>query len=171
VLDGGGVDPDLKTENRKYSSVLYALFQSDYIFDFATQYTLAHKEAINVQNFKFTDADYDAFVEYVKDKKLTYKTESETFLDSLENVAKEEHYSTAIANEIADLRTKIKHDKKQDLLKNKADISRTLAREIISRYAYTQGRIHYSILDDEDVKAATNALLNKSTYIEILTKK
>lgn len=171
VLDGGGVDPDLTFEGRKYTNVLFALVQSDYIFEFANEYVRNHPEKPVLKGFSISDSDYNEFENFIKDKKLEYKTESEFWLDSLETVAKKENYNSLLKNDLELLKDKIKHDKKQDIQKNKTEIKQELEQEIIARYYYQEGRIDLIVRKDSEVKSAIDLLMNKSEYAKILNQK
>jgi carboxyl-terminal processing protease len=169
VYDGAGVMPDVKTPEEKYSNVLVALISKYHIFNYATQYALNHKEIQPVKDFKLTDADYLAFVDYLKDKDYAYKTKSETELLELMKNAEEEKYFSDIRAEYVALANKMTSNKKDDLVKNKAEIKKFLEEEIVARYYFQKGRIEYSLRNDDDVKKCADLLADASRVKTLLT--
>jgi carboxyl-terminal processing protease len=170
VYDGAGVMPDLKTKDEKFENVLIALISKFHIFNYATQYALAHKEIAGVGNFELTDPEYRQFVDYLKDKDYSYRTKSETDLVDLKKNAEEEKYFSDLENEYNALVNKINSNKKDDLIKHKASIKKYLEEEIIARYYFQTGRIEYSLKKDDDLKEATTLLHDGGKIKSILTK-
>ena len=71
VYDGAGILPDQKTEDVKYSNVLISLINKHHIFNFVNTYLLKHPELqVKDQDFKLSDADYNEFIAYMKDKDI-----------------------------------------------------------------------------------------------------
>ena len=68
VYDGGGIDPDLQLPKPEDSKLVDALVSKDYIFDFATTYTILHSTIDDPAKFHLTDKDFDDFVAFVKPK-------------------------------------------------------------------------------------------------------
>jgi len=62
----------------------------------------------------------------------------------------------------------MKHDKKQDLLKNKAEIKRLLEEEIVNRYYLQKGRIERSLAWDNEVNEAVSLLHAPAKYQQLL---
>lgn len=116
-----------------------------------------------------TDGEFADFVEYLADKDITYSTSSERKLEELREVAQEESYYAAIEGTLQELQDKITHDKRNDIQKNRAEITRILELEIVSRYEFDKGRIANSLKDDPDVLEALKTLKNAPAYRDILT--
>jgi len=169
VYDGGGVDPDVLLDNRQFANITKALYASDYLFDFASDYVLKNKYENSWNGIN--DKDFEDFIVYVKDKKLDHQSDAEIWLDSLEQqVKKNEAENLVLKNSIQQLHQKLNRDKIEDIRKEKADITEFLNKEIISRYAYFQGRIDYTVKHDNEVKQAIQLLLDPKKYKEILRK-
>ena len=168
VYEGHGIMPDVKVEPLKYATVTAYLYAKNFIFDYATQYASAHPGIAPADQFKIDDATYADFMKFVKDRNFTYTTESEKKLMEFEKLAKEEGYYESIASQIEALERKLKADKENDLVKNRADIEDLLRLEIVGRYYYQTGRIVASLEKDEDLNTAFEILLDKNRYESIL---
>ncbi|MEQ9166633.1 MAG: S41 family peptidase, partial [Fulvivirga sp.] len=68
VYDGGGIDPDFDLNKETLSPIAYTLFTKGHIFDYATQYFYSHEKIASAKSFKLTDAEYDEFKAWLKDK-------------------------------------------------------------------------------------------------------
>jgi carboxyl-terminal processing protease len=169
VYDGAGIMPDIKTKEEKFENVLIALISKFHIFNYATQYAIAHKEIPPVKDFQISDAEYLQFVDYLKDKDYTYKTKSEADLAELKKNAEEEKYFNEIQTEYNALVNRMNSNKKDDLVKHKNSIKKYLEEEIASRYYFQKGRIEFSLKKDDDVREATRLLGDAGKIKTILT--
>ncbi len=169
VYDGGGIAPDLNVETVKYSNILASLMQKNLIFDYATKYRIAHANLPAAKDFKLSDAEYDEFVSFLKDKNYEYTTKSEKKLDELKTSATEDKTIDVISNDIDALKTKIAESKKQDLIKYKVEIKQFIEEEIASRYYFQNGRLEASLKDDPELKMAIETLNDNAKYAKILT--
>ncbi len=171
VYDGGGIEPDIKTDAREFTSLELVLINKNYIVDFATQYHLDHPQIGDAAGFEISDADFEAFVNYLSDKTYDYKTESEKQLELLKKMAEKENYFGAIAKEYEQLKTQLQHDKKADLYKEKTAIKELLSGEIASRYYYQKGRFESGFKFDGDIQKAIAILNDKAAYEKLLQAK
>lgn len=170
VYDGAGVTPDVKTSDVKMSNILLSLINKYHIFNYATEYVLKHKEIGEVKDFQLTEAEYQDFITYLKDKEYAYKSKSEVELQELQKNAEEEEYMNDLKAEFKALSDKITANKKDDLIKHKNAIKAYLEEEIISRYYFQTGRIEFNIKNDSDIKKALEVLKDESVIKNILTQ-
>ncbi len=171
VSDGGGIEPDVKIETSDLSKLSVALLNKNFIFNYATQYYYQHPTITKASDFVITDADFDSFVKWVDGKDYAYKTKTEEALDELKETATKEKYYASVQKEYEVLKTKLSHDKKQDLYKNKDEVKRLLQSEIVTRYYYQKGRIENGLRDDKEVKEAITILAAPQKVNTILAKK
>lgn len=171
VLSGGGVDPDVQVTSPEVSRLAIALYTKNFLFDYATQYVRSHKTLADPMNFSLSAAEWAEFAKWLEGKDYAYKTTTEEALDSLQSVATREKYFDAAKAEFAALRTKVGHDKKQDLQKNQTEVKAMLESEIVSRYYFLRGRIAHSLRADEDVAKALKVLAAPTDYNALLQVK
>lgn len=169
VYDGAGVMPDVKTPEEKYDNILIALVSKYHIFNYATQYHAAHKEIANIREFKLSDQEYSAFIDYLKDKDYSYKTKSEVELAELKKTAEEENNFSEMKTEYDALVNKINQNKKDDLIKHKAPIKKYLEEEIVARYYFQKGRIECSLNNDNDLAEGLKLFADGGKIKSILT--
>ncbi|QEH39787.1 S41 family peptidase [Chitinophaga sp. XS-30] len=169
VKDGGGIEPDAKVESTMLSQVAVTLLRKQYIFDYATRYYYAHPQVKPAAEFSLTEAEFEDFGEFLDGKDYSYKTRSEEALEMFRNTAEREKYFDGLSKEFEALQAKMKHDKKQDLLRNKTEIKQLLEEEIMNRYYPQQGRIEKGLSWDKDVDEAVALLHQPEKYQQLLT--
>lgn len=168
VKDGGGIEPDAQVEPIFLSQVAITLLRKQYIFDYATEYYYRHPKIAAAGAFSLSEDDFTDFVRFLDGKDYSYKTHSEESLENFQATARKEKYYDAVSKEFEALQQKIRHDKKQDLLKNKAEIRRLLEEEIVNRYYLQKGRIERSLSWDNEVTEAVTLLHTPTRYQQLL---
>ncbi|MBL0105557.1 MAG: S41 family peptidase [Bacteroidetes bacterium] len=168
VMDGGGVLPDVTTEARKMSAIASSLVSKYVIFDFATQYRLAHPN-IDAKSFKLSDSEFNDFLAFIGNKEYDYTTKSEKTLEDLKKNCEDEKYFADLKGEYEALKAKLSHNKQEDVQKNKEEIVNLIEDEITSRYFYQSGRIRESLTHDTDVARALEVLGDSKVYNSLLS--
>jgi len=171
VYDKGGIEPDIMTKDSMPSNILVSLMIHNLIFDYANQYHATHSTLTPANEFVIDDALYQDFLNFLKDKKYDYNTDSEKILDRLKNIAILEQHFDVIETLYQQMKEKLKEDKKQDIHKFREEISLVLANEIVARYYYQKGRIINSLSTDPDIKETKELLKNSAKYKSILSGK
>lgn len=169
VYDGAGINPDVKTTPQELSHITGALLDKNHIFDFATQYVIKNPK-LNVapKNFRLSDEDYKWFKEFVKNKDISYETNTESYLEELRKTAEEEKYFKDIENEYSALKNKLKERKNNDLDKFSTEIKQFIEEEIVSRFNYQSGRLEASLKFDDEVAEALKLLQDREKHKKIL---
>lgn len=169
VRDGGGIRPDIEVKGDKIPNIVFYLMNDDLIFDYATQYCWDHPTLASVDDFKLTDADYEAFKKLVKSRNFTYDRQSEKMLKSLKEIAEFEGYMTEAAEEFKALEKKLNHNLDCDLDYFAKPIKEYISQEIVTRYFYQRGAAMERLKDDTDLEEAIKILQNPVRYREILS--
>ncbi len=162
VFDGGGVLPDEVTVPKKPSNITTSLISKNIIFNFATNYISSHPKPESTI-IELTQKDFEDFKIFLTGKDYDYTTKSEKSLDELKKNAKEENYLAALKNDIEGLKSKIAHNKLDDVEKNKEEIISVLEEEVAARYYLQAGRIRQSLQQDKEFDKAVE-ILNDSIY-------
>lgn len=168
VFDGGGIEPDICMQPRKYSQILSSLFTKFLIFDYATKYVMAHPEIDSPEEFQVDDDMYNDFITFLSDKDYDYTTAAERSLKALKESAVDEGYYDAVKEQYQALKVAIMHSKEEDLLTYRNEISEILKMEIVTRYYYQEGKIRASLSSDPDINRAIRILEEPATYQSIL---
>ena len=166
VYDGGGITPDIITNEDFPVNLIKSLVKERLFFDFATEFRI-NNDQVNY-DFVLTEQGFSDFIYFLSDKEYEYKTKTESAIESLKEKSKTENYFSEIEEELNILLSKYYDSKKDDLNKNKQIIKEILTGEIMSRYYYQKGRIKASLNFDEDVKKAIEILEDGNEYNALL---
>jgi len=171
VMDGGGVEPDIKTPAKEALKIITTLTNKAFVFDYATQYVSKHPSIAAAKDFELSETEFKDFLKWLEGKDYSYKTKTEESLAKFKEIAEKENYFDAIKNDYEMVQKSLSHDKTQDLLKNKKEIKRLLQDEIVTRYYFQRGRYQNQLRDDEEVKEAIAVLGDPPRYNSILAGK
>ncbi|MBQ8704183.1 MAG: S41 family peptidase [Bacteroidales bacterium] len=158
VYDGFGIEPDVEVEPEYMSNLAMALTQKFLIFDYATQYYRTHKSIAPAADFEVSDSLYDDFCRFLTERGLTYNTYTERAIKDLREVAKQERYDSAIAQQLKAMEDILKRVKEDDVLNHRAEVSEMLKAEILVRYYYDHGRIEGVLKSDPVLRRALEEL-------------
>lgn len=168
VHDGGGIEPDVALPANEKQGVAIALNKEGFLFDYATEYAARHTSIAPAKSFSLTTAEYNDFVNWMKGKKLNYKSPIENDLAELKEEASREKYLSLIQQQIDNVSEKLAEIHQSDLLTYKDEIKFLLEHEIVSRYYFEKGAAEYALSRDEEVKRAVEVLSDASGYKKIL---
>lgn len=171
VLDGAGIEPDEKAEEKSYAPISYTLVTGNHIFDFATQYFYAHPSIESPRNFQISEQDYESFKEFLKGKEYDYTTYTEKSLQDFEKYVEKEVYFDEIKDQLALIKSKVNHSKENDLNTHQDEVKRLISEEIVSRYFFQEGMIESGLVGDDGVKVAIAYLANPNKMAQVLAKR
>lgn len=171
VYDGFGIEPDVEVEHETSSLLSVALYNRFHFFNYAKKFAAEHQSIPSPSEFQITDEIWQDFVSYLSDKTYEYTTYTENIISDLRKVADEENYMDNLKQQIDLLEKTYKEAKKEDLNRNRKEISELLADAILLHYYYRKGCIEASLSFDPDVKKAVEVLGNPIEYQKILSGK
>jgi carboxyl-terminal processing protease len=171
VYDGAGIDPDIAVPAKKSPAVLNALKNKNLLFDYASEYFLAHPTIKAAQDFRLTEAEYNDFVKWVKTKNVIYTTQTEKILKDLEEKSKDERTYSGLEAQIKALQTKSQQNKEADLLTFKEEIRQALESEIVAFYYFENGQNLLDFNYDADLKMALEVFKDMNKYNDLLKGK
>lgn len=164
VYDGGGIVPDITLEPEQLSNLSIALITKFLIFDFATEFSYKTQSIAAPEEFEISDAIYNQFKEFVKEKNIEYESQSEVMLKRLIEKAKEEKYYDLASEDFEKIKVRLEPHLDKDLEAFSDEIKELLKNEIVSRFYYQKGSIRASIRDDKVIQKAVNELNSSMTY-------
>jgi len=170
VIDGRGIEPDVKVEVKEISRLTSTLFLNNVFFNYATKFALEHESIADAKTFRLSEQEYAAFKEYALKETFTYSTASEEMLKKMKATAEEEGFYEDSKSEYEALMNKVIPSKTRDLDKFSDEIRMLLENEIVSRYYYQEGRALNAFSHDDILLKALTILENKSSYDTILKK-
>ena len=169
VYDGGGIVPDVKIEPEYVSRFALTLYAMGYMEDWADEYMRKHhNEVIDVRTFCLTDEDYADFCRFVEERDVPYESETRRALTTLEKAAENDRYDESLKEAIATLKGLIKDDKMSNMQTYREEIEEAITADVILRFAYSEGVMENSAVNDAMVEQAVELLLNSAEYARIL---
>ena len=168
VIDGRGIEPDVKIPEQNFSRLSSTVVVNNIIFEYATNYRNTHETIPAAKEFKITDEMYADFVKFVLSKNFTYSTASGDLMDKLKETAEKENYFNDASAEFYALYEKLKPSKERDLEKFRPELTQLLEDEIVGRYYYERGRIEHAMLDDPFILEAVKILNDTPRYKQVL---
>jgi carboxyl-terminal processing protease len=167
VQDGGGVLPDVEITALKTNPLTDALLRENAIFDFATDFYYKNK-VTDINNFKFSDADFENFKNYIKSTGFSFETETEKALNKAMTLNDSDLLDANVQEKYRSLLAEINSKKITGLDKSKKEIVKQLEDEIVTRYFYNEGLFEYYLTHDEAILTATELLKDAGKYKSIL---
>lgn len=173
VYDGAGLEPDIVLEKEELSPIAQNLIAKNLLFEYANEYVLKNPQPSvkSAKDFVLSDADYQNFVAWVKNKDYAYTTDLEKNFQNLVETAKKEKVYDNLQNDFNLLKSKIAKNKEADLITFKNEIRELLEMEICTRYFYEKGQVEARFDDDKELAEAIKILKEPKRYQEILKKK
>ncbi|MCM1041104.1 MAG: S41 family peptidase [Bacteroides sp.] len=169
VYDGDGIEPDIEVDVPLMSEAAISLVTKFLIFDYANRYAAQHDKIGEISKFEVSDALYNDFLSFMKDKDYSYRLPCEKVLDQFKAEAQNDSCWNEVQAQFAALSERLAQTKENDLIKNKKEISTLLREEIVSRYYYQSGRAEAELQGDETVNTAIGVLLDGGRYRALLS--
>jgi carboxyl-terminal processing protease len=169
VYDGNGIDPDIKVGDEFVGDVTQALISSGLTFEYATRYFHEHGDLKIGRGWRLTDAEYSAFVTWVKAQKFNYTTELEERLRKVGQAAEAESRTGEIQSHLDQLAKVITSGKEEDFVRYRDEIAGVLESEIAFRYDLTRAEVDVRLDHDPVILRAVSLLADPSAYRSILT--
>jgi len=167
VFDGGGLDPDITTEDDYVGALTAALVNSGFIFEYATKYC-AQNQKPSWKSFQLGDNDYNNFRRYLQEQKFSYATPIERNAKQLIDAAKKERYYNELENSLGTLRERIELVKEKDFDRFKVEILEVLEEQIAFHYDLNEGLAAVSLARDNAIVEARKILHNTEEYNKTL---
>ena len=167
VRDGGGILPDVVVTPDSMTNIVGYLMYSDsaeVVHNYILDYVAAHPTIAPARDFKLTDADFEDFKQRVLQSKFRYDRSTESYLESLEKLARFEGYYDDAKEEFAQLRAKLKHNVAKDLDYNRETLKDLIANEIVTCYYFQRGSVEQSLTWDKQMKEAIKLLQSPEEY-------
>ncbi|MEJ7646883.1 MAG: S41 family peptidase [Chryseolinea sp.] len=168
VFDGGGIDPDVKTEGREAHILTQVLFEKGFLFDYAALYAQNHSQPVDARAFALTNDEYQQFITWMKDKNYAYKSYLEYELQQFTNEVKKEKYYTDLKGQLDQIQASIAENKRNELMSYRDEIKMLLEEEIVSHYHLERGSIEAGFKYDNEIKMASAILHDSNQYKKIL---
>ena len=164
VRDGGGLRPDFEVEESDAPTMMLYLVRDDLVFDYVTEWVQAHPTIPPIEEFAYSDRDYESFKTYLKNKNFTYDRQSARVLNNLKEVAEFEGYLDDDPTIFAALEAKLTPNLDRDMERYKEQIKKMISVEIAKRYYFQRGEVIESLKNDKVFEKALSVLNDQELY-------
>ena len=154
VRDGGGITPDVKLDFREYSRLTYSLVSYGIIEQYALEYVRKHESIPALEDFRFSDADYEDFIAFAKGKEFDYRSSAKTYFDRAKEELKRDGLDEAMRPQLEALEQSLNMEKEDFLRLKKAEIIPFIEEEIAVRYYFQEAGVKIRIRYDDALRQA-----------------
>ncbi|MFN0728521.1 S41 family peptidase [Polaribacter gochangensis] len=169
VFDGGGIIPDITTENETLSEETKILLGSRALFDFAINFRNRNNTISTAKDFRFTDKNFKQFQAFLKTDTTFLTKEEVSFKKAYEMLNTTQNKK--INKEYSQILSVLKAEKISALASNKEFLKNELKDVILDQYYYQEGVYQSKVASDKTVLAAVKLLKNTKKYNQILSGK
>lgn len=154
VRDGGGITPDDTLTFRSYSRLVYSLVLGGIVDQYALDYGRRHESIAALDDFHFSDADYEDFIQFAMGKKFDYRSGAMALYDQMKRELDRDGMSDSMKDEIEALGKKLEIEKRDFLLLKKDEIIPFIEEEIAARYYFQEAGVKVRLRYDTALKEA-----------------
>ena len=154
VRDGGGITPDDTLTFRSYSRLVYSLVLGGIVDQYALDYGRRHESIAALDDFHFSDADYEDFIRFAMGKKFDYRSGARALYDQMKRELDRDGMSDSMKDEIEALGKKLEIEKRDFLLLKKDEIIPFIEEEIAVRYYFQEAGVKVRLRYDTALKEA-----------------
>ena len=154
VRDGGGITPDVDIDIPQYSRLVYSLVLSGVIDQYVISYARRHQNIPAVDEFHFTDEDFEDFIEFAKTQEFDYRSSARTYYDQMMKELEKDGLAEAMSDELEALEKALEMDKERFIRIKKDEIVPFIEEEIATRYWFQEAGVKVRLRYDEQLKKA-----------------
>lgn len=169
VFDGGGIIPDIVTENETLSEDTKTLLASRALFDFAIDFRNKNSIINSAKEFRFTEVNFKQFQRFLRTDTTFLTKEEASFKKAYELLNASQNKK--IKKEYFQILNTLKTEKINALENNKEFIKNEIKDIILDQYYYEEGVYQNKIASDNTVLEAVKLLKNTTKYNQILSGK
>ena len=154
VRDGGGITPDIVIKPKEYSRLVYALVLGGVIDQYVIDYSRKHDSLPAVDDFHYSDADFEDFVKFAKTQEFDYRSSAKTLYDQMKKELEKDGLAESMKDELAALGKALEMDKEKFIRLKKNEIIPFIEEELAVRYWFQEAGIKVRLRYDNQLKEA-----------------
>ena len=154
VRDGGGITPDVKISVPDYSRLVYSLVLGGVIDQYVIDYARKHDSIPAVDDFHYTDADFEDFIAFAKTQEFDYRSSAKTFYDQMKKELEKDGLAQTMSAELEALEKALEMDKEKFIRLKKDEIIPFIEEEIATRYWFQEAGVKIRLRYDDQLKKA-----------------
>ena len=154
VRDGGGLTPDIDIDAQDYSRLVYALVLGGVIDQYVIDYCRRHDSIPAVDDFHFSDKDFEDFIRFAKTQEFDYRSSAKTLYDQMKKELEKDGLAEAMSDELKALEKALEMDKERFIRLKKDEIIPFIEEELATRYWFQEAGVKVRLRYDEQLKKA-----------------
>ena len=154
VRDGGGITPDVEIKVPDYSRLVYSLVLSGIIDQYVIDYSRRHDSIPAVNDFHFSDEDFEDFIRFAKTQEFDYRSSAKTLYDQMKKELEKDGLAEAMSEELKALEKALEMDKERFIRLKKDEIIPFIEEEIATRYWFQEAGVKIRLRYDDQLKKA-----------------
>ncbi len=154
VRDGGGITPDVEIDSPDYSRLVYALVLGGVIDQYAIDYVRRHESIPAVDDFHFSDADFEDFIKFAKTQDFDYRSSAKTLYDQMRKELEKDGLAESMKSELDALEKALEMDKERFIRIKKDEIIPFIEEELAIRYYFQEAGVKVRLRYDDQLKTA-----------------
>ena len=154
VRDGGGITPDIDIDTQDYSRLVYALVLGGVIDQYVIDYCRRHDSIPAVDDFHFSDKDFEDFIRFAKTQEFDYRSSAKTLYDQMKKELEKDGLAEAMSDELKALEKALEMDKERFIRLKKDEIIPFIEEELATRYWFQEAGVKVRLRYDEQLKKA-----------------
>ena len=159
VRDGGGITPDVDVDFKDYSRLVYSLVLGGVLDQYVIDYCRRHESIPAVDEFHFSDADFEDFIVFAKTQDFDYRSSAKTYFDQMKKELKKDGLDEAMSGELKALEKALEMDKERFIRLKKDEIVPFIEEELATRYWFQEAGVRIRLRYDDQLKKALAAPL------------
>ena len=113
-----------------------------------------HETIPAVEDFHFSDADYEDFISFAKGKEFDYRSSAKTYFDRAKEELKRDGLDEAMKPQLEALEKSLNMEKEEFLRLKKDEIVPFIEEEIVVRYYFQEAGVKIRIRYDDALRQA-----------------
>ena len=154
VRDGGGITPDVDIDLFQFSRLTYSIVLGGVLDRYVIDYARRHESIPAVEDFHFSDEDFEDFIAFAKEQDFDYRSSAKTYFDQMKKELEKEGLAEAMASELEAMEKAIEMDKERVIRLKKDELVQFIEEEIATRYWFQEAGIQVRLRYDDQLKKA-----------------
>lgn len=161
VRDGGGITPDVDIDVPQYSRLVYSLVLGGVLDQYVIDYARRHESIPAVDDFHFSDEDFEDFIAFAKTQDFDYRSSARTYFDQMKKELEKDGLAESMSEELKALEKALEMDKERFIRLKKDEIVPFIEEEIATRYWFQEAGVKVRLrYDDQLWKALEKPLIS-----------
>ena len=138
----------------QYSRLVYSLVLGGVIDQYVINYARGHESIPAVDDFHFTDEDFEDFIAFARTQEFDYRSSAKTYYDQMKKELEKDGLADAMSDELKAMEKALEMDKERFIRLKKEEIVPFIEEEIATRYWFQEAGVKVRLRYDEQLKKA-----------------